>query len=215
MTDQSNSLNLIKNVFIEGDKIGFNSKMAIEKFKTCVKKMDETKSELNLEELQKKYIKPEFKLEIIKYDPCIKDIIIKISINNKYEENRKVLKEKIKLLKKDRTNSDYHKAKQNENVSDEILKEYNNLKKMTKMPVPDPSEILSNPEQYKPILSMVLNNKMINKMGVNHPYIKYFKLIAQKLNIQPELDSEPEPDIKNTVVSANELSQNEDTDEED
>jgi len=212
MTEQSNFVYLTKCVFIEGDKTGFNSKIAIEKFKSCVKKMDETESKLNLEELQKKYVKPEFKLEIIKYDSNNKDIIIKILINNKYEENRKVLKEKIKLLKKNRTNSDYHKAKLDENVSDEILKEYNKLKKMTKMPVPEPSEILSNPEQYKPLLSMVLNNQMINQMGANHPYIKYFKLIAEKLNIQPE----PIPTITTNNISANKLSQNDDdTDEED
>lgn len=215
MTELSNTIYLTKYVFIEGDKSGFNSKMAIEKFKTCIKKMDETKSELNLIELQKKYIKPEFKLEIIKYDPNNKDIIVKISINNKYEENRKVLKEKIKSLKKNRTNSDYYKAKQDENVSDEILKEYNNLRKITKMPVPEPSEILSNPEQYKPILSMVLNNQMVNQMGANHPYIKYFKLIAEKLNIQPE----PTPTIATnnlSNISVNKLSQNDDdTDEED
>lgn len=207
MTEQSNSVYLTKYVFIEGDKAGFNSKIAIDKFKTCVRKMDESKSQLNLEELQKKYIKPDYKLEIIKYDPNNKDIIMKILVNNKYEQNRKVLKEKIKLLKKERTNSDYYKAKQDNNVSDEILKEYNNLRKMTKMPVPEPSEILSNPDQYKPILSMVLNNQMVNQMGTNHPYIKYFKLIAEKLNIQPE-PTQP--------VAANKLSQDDDdTDEED
>jgi hypothetical protein len=200
--------NCKKNVCIEGDKTCFNSKIAVEKFKTCVRNMDSTDSKLNLEELQKKYIKPEFKLEIIKYDPNDENIIFKISINDKHEENKKILKDKIKSLKKNRTNSDYYKAKQDENVTDEILKEYNNLKKITKMPVPEPSEILSNPEQFKPLLNMVLNNKMVNQMGTNHPYIKYFKLIADKLNIQSEPDS---PNI-----TANKISKNDDdTDEED
>jgi hypothetical protein len=201
------SNNCKKNVCIEGDKSFFNSKIAIEKFKTCVKNMDLTESKLNLDELQKKYIKPGFKLNIIKYDPNDENIIFELSIDNKHEDNRKMLKEKIKSLKKNRTNSDYHKAKQDDNVTDEILKEYNNLKKITKMPVPEPSEILSNPEQFKPLLNMVLNNKMVGQMGTNHPYIKYFRLIADKLNIQQE--STP-------VISANKLSQDDDdTDEED
>ena len=49
--------------------------------------MDESKSVLNLDELQKKYIKPDYKLEIIKHNPNDKDIIIKILVNNKYETN--------------------------------------------------------------------------------------------------------------------------------
>jgi len=56
---------------------------------------------------------------------------------------------------------------------------------------------------------------MVNQMGTNHPYIKYFKLIAEKLNIQPE----PTPTISTnnlSNISVNKLSQNDDdTDEED
>ena len=128
-------------------------------------------------------------------------------------DNKKSLKEKIRLMKKNRTNSDFHKAKLDDNVSDEILKEYNNLRKVSKMPVPEPSEILSNPEQYKPLLNMVLNNQMINQIGVNHPYIKYFKLISDKLNIQ---STDPKPELIDTNTIPNKIStSDDDTDEED
>ena len=125
-------------------------------------------------------------------------------------------------MKKHRTNIDLHKAKVDDNVSDDILKEYTRLKKISKVPVPEPSEILSNPEQYKPILSMVLNNKMINQIGHNHPYIRYFKLIAEKLNIQP-INLDPPPKIEPLddaedeipILVGNKLSSNDDdTDDE-
>ena len=210
-----------KNVCIEGDKNGFNSKIAIEKFKKSVKNMDEKDNNINLDELKKKYIKSNYKLDINK---CDTNIIIQISeiqqINK--DEARKNLKEKIKAMKKHRTNLDLHKAKTNDNVSDEILKEYIRLKKISKIPVPEPSEILSNPEQYKPILSMVLNNKLVNQIGNNHPYIRYFKLIAEKLNIQPSnldiqpsnLDIEDDTDMIPKLIG-NKLSNNDDdTDDE-
>jgi hypothetical protein len=212
-----------KNVYIDGDKIGFNSKIAIEKFKNNVKNMDEKNNNLNLEELQKKYIKTSHKLEIIKYDPKDKEIIIKImetSIVNQ-KENRKALKEKLRGMTKHRTNIDIHKAKTDENISDEILKEYTKLKKISKIPVPEPSEILSNPEQYKPILNMVLNNKMVNQIGNNHPYIRYFKLIAEKLNLESEDEyvrvpiSEHETEEKIPTLIGNKISNNDDdTDDE-
>ena len=207
-----------KNIYIDGDKNGFNSKMAIEKFKNCIKNMDEKDNNINLEEL-KKYIKPKYNLEIIKYNTQDAEIIIKISeiplINN--ETKRKLLKEKINAMKNHRTNIDIHKAKTSDNVSDEILKEYIKLKKISKVPVPEPSEILSNPEQYKPILSMVLNNGMINQIGNNHPYIRYFKLIAEKLNIKPS-NLEPMNDNEDVIpkLIPNKLSNNDDdTDDED
>jgi hypothetical protein len=201
-----------KNVYIEGNKEGFNSKIAIDKFKITVKKMDEKDGKIIIEDLGK-YIKPEFKLELINYDLSDNKIIFKIVEKTKIikEDNKKMLKEKIKNMKKNRTNSDYHKAKNNENVTDEILKEYNNLKKISKMPVPEPSEILSNPDQYKPLLNMVLNNQMINQIGTKHPYIKYFKLISDKLN----MSSNTIPDVESQITT-NKISNNDDdTDEED
>ena len=209
---------LSKNVCIEGNKEGFNSKMAIDKFKMTVKKMDEESGKLSLEELQKKYIKSEFKLELVKHESNEKDIIFKILLNEKPVEkvdSKQILKEKLVSMKKNRTNSDFHKAKQDENVSDEILREYNNLRKISKMQVPDPSEILSNPEQYKPLLNMVLNNQMVNQMGANHPYIRYFRLISDKLNLQTG-NSELETELLKPTVTPSKISMtDDDTDEED
>ena len=51
--------NVNKNVHIEGDKNGFNSKMAVDKFRLSVKNMDRNDSKINLDELQNKFIKKE------------------------------------------------------------------------------------------------------------------------------------------------------------
>jgi len=217
--------NVNKNVHIEGDKNGFNSKMAVDKFRSSVKNMDRTDSKINLDELQNKFIKSNYKLELVNYDPSNEKIIFKvlevptnIPIST---DKRKLLKDRLKLMSKDRKKMDYYKAKSDDNVTDEIVKEYMKLKKISKIPVPEPNEILSNPEQYKPILSMVLNNKMINQMGGNHPYIRYFKLIAEKLNIQPQIVESPqtetlnEPEDTIPTLVGNKISNDEDTDDED
>jgi hypothetical protein len=210
-----------KNVFIEGNKDGFNSKMAVEKFKISVKKMDMESSKLNLEELQKKYIKAEYKLELVKYESTESNIIIKLSLIEKpidKDSNRKLLKQKLKTMKKDRNKFDYYKVNDDDEVSNDIFKEYINLKKTCKMPIPEPNEILSNPDQYKPLLNMILNNQMINQMGANHPYIRYFKLIAEKLNVQNEnIEDTLEhiSEVKPNIVQNKPSTTDDDTDEED
>lgn len=209
---------ILKHVHIEGDKNGFNSKMALSKFKTSIKKMDYDNKNINLEELKNKYIKSNFILEIMKYDTNDKDIIIKIlelELEKKILEtncnNKNAIKNKLNAMKKNRN-------KANENISDDIFKEYTKLKKISNMPLPEPNEILSNPEQYKPLISMILNNKMINQMGINHPYIKYFKLIANKLNIQSTTTTLNDSVCKEKIsqIISNKISNNDDdTDEED
>jgi hypothetical protein len=53
---------------------------------------------------------------------------------------------------------------------------------------------------------------MINQMGANHPYIRYFKLISEKLNLQIN-DNVPEiiPNVTPNKIST----VDDDTDEED
>ena len=166
-------------VVIDGDKSCFVSKAAVDKFKQHIKNT----AEFNLEELNNKYIKPEFKLELTYNDNSeykFKIITKPIEKSDK-DKKRELLRTKINLMSKSRTNNDYHKAKSAGNVDNEILVEYYKLKKMSQMPIPEPSEILANPEQYKPIVSMVLGNSMMKQLGKSHPYVRYFTLLAEKL----------------------------------
>jgi len=177
-----------KNIFIEGDRTGFNSKIAVDKFKKTLKDIIANGEIIKLEELQKKYVKSTYKLEMNNDD---KDIVIKILEQNKKqnieqnkEQKRRLLKDRLKEMSNNRTNITYHRAKNDENISDEILKEYLKLKKISQLPVPEPSEIFKNPDEFKPLFNMILSPLMTAKMGTSHPYIRYFKLIAEKLNLQ-------------------------------
>jgi hypothetical protein len=221
------SLNLQKSIFIEGDKTAFNSKIAVDKFKKTLKDIIANGGIINLEELQKKYVKSTYKLEMNNDD---KNIIIKIlepmkeqTKEQTKEQIKRNLKERLKEMSNNRTNITYHKAKNDENISDEILKEYLKLKKISQMPVPEPSEIFKNPEEFKPLFNMILNPLMTSKMGTLHPYIKYFKLIADKLNFTPSniIPEQELPQIQKEQKTSEQIKSNkisnkdDDTDDED
>lgn len=61
------------------------------------------------------------------------------------------------------------------------------LKKISKMPIPEPNEIFARPEEYKPVISMVLQNNMMKQLPLAHPYVRYFKLIAEKIGLDMPL----------------------------
>ena len=176
---------MIFNVHISGDKSGFNSKSSVDKFKTSIKSVLEKNEELNVEDLTKRYINTNFTLSVERKDNNIYANVMK-RVEQSTKENRELLKAKINLMKKSRTNSDYYKAKSG-NVPEDIMEEYTKLKKLSKMPVPEPSEILENPEQYKPMLALVLGNTMMKQLSQSHPYVRYFKLLADKLGVTEPL----------------------------
>ena len=224
------------NVIVEGDKTGFNSKNAVDKFKQAVK----SSNNFDLVELTKKYVKSGFLLEQVeKTDNSFRFMIGKENSEvekqepqlSEKDQKRKMLKAKINLMRQDRTNSVYHKAKANDNVPAEILNEYMKLKQISKMPIPEPNEIFAHPEEYKPIISMVLQNSMMQQLGSNHPYVRYFKLIAEKLGVETVLPiptqnflsedkiKEMKDFVKNqeqvVEIKGNEMSKDDETDSED
>jgi len=224
------------NVIVEGDKTGFNSKNAVDKFKQAVK----SSNNFDLVELTKKYVKSGFLLEQVeKTDNSYRFMIGKENTEvekqepqlSEKDQKRKMLKAKINLMRQDRTNSVYHKAKVNDNVPSEILNEYMKLKQISKMPIPEPNEIFAHPEEYKPIISMVLQNSMMQQLGSNHPYVRYFKLIAEKLGVetvlpiptQNFLSEDKIKEMKDLVknqeqvveIKGNEMSKDDETDSED
>lgn len=175
-----------RTLVIEGDKSGFNSKNALEKFKATLK----ANPDINTVELGK-YIKPEYVIEILdKNNDMIKvniDLKSRVDKVREEKERREKLKSRLKLMRNDRSNKDYHMARMSPNVPDDILREYHKLKKMSTVPIPEPSSVLSNPDEYKPILAMVLGNTMMKQLGRNHPYVRYFTLLAEKLGVTEPL----------------------------
>ena len=216
----------VLNIIIEGDKSGFNSKNAVDKFKQAVKSLEN----FDLVELTKNYVKSDFVLEQVeKTDNSIKFMIGKENSEAKKQEPQlsekeqksKMLKAKINLMRQDRTNSVYHRAKANDNVSSEILSEYMKLKQISKMPIPEPNEIFAHPEEYKPVIAMVLQNSMMKQLNSSHPYVRYFRLIAEKLGVDMPLPM-PTQDFltgnkmqeKIVEITGNEMSKDADTDDE-
>jgi hypothetical protein len=190
-------------VFIDGDKSAFISKTAVDKFKHAVK----TNREHNLSEIVTKYLKPEYNLQLVstndieyRYKIITRPIQKQHHEKTESEKRRELLKAKINLMKNARTNSDYYREKVDGNIDNEILVEYNKLKKITKMPIPSPSEILANPSEYKSIISTVLNNhKTIQQK--TYPYIKYFKLLAEKIDAIEFSSVTPEPNVEQILKS--------------
>jgi len=182
-----------KNIFIDGDKSGFNSKAAVDKFKALVK----SDNNITIDSLKEKYIKQDYTLELVeKTEAYIK---FKLSKNvlqetaptevpmDPLQDKKQLLRAKLKNMRDGRTNADMHKAKTNKDIPEDILAEYIKLKKVVNMPIPEPGEILAKPEQYKPMISMVLGNDMMKQVGSNHPYTKYFRLLADKLGVSEVL----------------------------
>lgn len=192
------------NVFIDGDKSNFVSKLSINKFKQKVKQPDFQLDDLN--NISSLYLKPkylfhfishennDYKFEIIKKPKDTPKPKPKETVEmDEKGKLRELMRSKINLMTKNRTNHDYHKAKLSGKVDEEILEEYAKLKKVSKIPVPDPYEVINDPEQYKPIISMVLNNDIMNTLGKSHSYIKYFTLLANKIGATAMLNPATAP----------------------
>ena len=224
MANNIDGTNII-NVFIDGDKTCFISKSSIKKFKQIVKTHDFNIN--NVDELSNKFMKPGFKLICYEHtnnleykfkidDIKIDDIKICNAVINSDKTQKDKLRDKIKELSKIRKNSNYYKPKSSDNTDNitpdvaEIYKEYNKLVKLSKVsiPIPEPKEILENPDQYKSILSMVLSNGSMNKLGKNNPYFRYFTLLANKIGAQKiKINEEDREIIHKDVVEMLDLKQ--------
>lgn len=179
MVEQQNKIN----VFIDGDKSNFISKLSINKFKQKVKQSDFQLGDLD--NISLLYLKPEYLFNLISHEnDNYKFKIIKKPIEQDEKSKlRSLMRTKIHQLTNNRTNHTYHKAKLSGKVDDEILEEYTKLKKVSKLPVPEPFDVINNPEKYKPIISMILNNEIMATLGKTHSYVKYFNLLANKIGL--------------------------------
>jgi hypothetical protein len=142
----------------------------------------------------------------------------KIDNKSDYEIKKTLLRDKIKNMYKTRTNINYHKAKNNKNIPENILNEYKKLVKISKIPVLEPNEVLENVDKYKPLISMMISNEITNKISSSHPYMKYYKLLADKIGAEPILPIPTKDYLNNSAnlvnIQGNEINKNEETDSE-
>ena len=196
MVEQQNKIN----VFIDGDKSNFISKLSINKFKQNVKQVNFQLD--NLDNVSSLYLKPGYLFNLISHEnDNYKFKIIKKPIEQDEKSKlRNLMRTKIHQLTNNRTNNTYHKAKLSGKVDDEILEEYTKLKKVSKLPVPEPFDVINNPEKYKPIISMILNNEIMATLGKTHSYVKYFNLLANKIGLIS--DNVPNNTMYNDIMQA-------------
>ena len=190
-------------VIVDGPHEGFKSNSAFDKFKKYVKTKDtETKNLL-------KFIKEDYELLLLsKTDETIQFIISKKKVEV-HPTLKKIdaLKAKIKLMKENRTNSVMKNLSLNKDkVPQEIIDVYTLLKKQTHMPIPEPLEILTHPEEHKELVKMALQNPYMHKLPESHPYVQYFRLLAKHMNIDipkvniQELKSVPKNEEKLSII---------------
>lgn len=173
-----------KVILIEGNRDAFISKASVDKFKS-----DARSDNFDIKNA-KQYFKSTYKIvenynntneakfTIIPDEKKMGKKVVQVKqINERHDELLEKLHNKRQsthVVKKLHTRN-------GDKLMDDINDEYNNLVKMTKMPVPSPDDILKNPEQYKNVINMVLKNSLSGKLGKKHPFIKYFTLLSEKM----------------------------------
>jgi hypothetical protein len=187
---KTESMNMFS-VFIEGNKDDFKSKSAVVKFKEALK----LNPNPNISSFSSLYLKDDTVFELVEKT----DKFIKVKLTKKQKnksDTQSILKNKLKAMHNERTNTDYHKAKNAGNVPSDILTEYLKLKKIMKIPLLEPSTVLSKKEEHKPIISMMLSNPMLKSLGTTHPYVKYIKMLAKEVGLNTELNTELHNDLQ-------------------
>lgn len=176
------------NVFIDGDKSGFKSKSAIDKFKTNAKNGKELSHFL---QDGYEFVEKERTSDTLKY--TIQKVLEKPSEKpsdkpEKVFNKKELFNAKLKLLADKRTNINVRNLSLNKDVvPTEVRDAYVKLVKHSTTTIPEPIEILKNPEQYKPIILHVLKNNT----NQHKYYLDYFRLLAKHLGITPNAANVP------------------------
>ena len=194
----SNNLNVhIDNL----NKDKFKSKSAIKKLKQKIKKNNYKFDDLN------NFLKEGYKCSLKKNG---NDIYVEINTNiksnlsntNENLEKRKKLKEKLKEMKGIRTGKTVRYANNlKKNIPKNILKSFLDLNKTFDIPVPDPSELINNPDKYLDMIKVYSSDKKLSPdETMNTKLRNYFKCIANHLKINPYEDSQLNMDKINEMA---------------
>ena len=183
-------------VIIEGDKSNFITKGAIDRFKKDLRS-DNTE---NL--MMNDYFKDNWTYElIIKTETeCRVKLINKSDYMKVVKDNnvdkRKQLKQKLSEIKKNRVSKGHLKMGFKDSVPKEILDAYIATKSSgIKVPIPDPSEILAKPEEYKQQIQMAIQS--FGSLGQNNnPYVNYFRVLAKHFNLPTTFQPPTQPENK-------------------
>lgn len=196
-------------VHIEGDKSYFSSKMAVDRFKRDLKNNDSEKLVKN------DYFIPNHSYEILSQtDTEIKVKLVALdsatsnnvtSVSNSVN-SKDALKQKLQSMKNSRTSQSNIKSTMKDKVPSEILDAYFELMKVDKLRAsthPKPDEVISNPEQYRPVIQKTVAS--FAALKINNPVTNYYRLLAKHLGIN---NTPTQPQQQNTQNKPNENAPN-------
>jgi hypothetical protein len=188
-----------KSVVIQEGREAFVNKSAIDRFKNDIR-------ENNQEKIAKgKYFQYGWNHEVVSEND--KEIIIRIrkvdmKSDKKDSENRQMLKLRLKQMQENRKNPHQIKTVMKDKVPDDVLSAYMEIKRNRniKMPVPNPLEVLSKKEEFRPVIHTTVQSFGLFR-GTNNPIVNYFRLLAKHLDLptyfvppqQPQQDSQSNP----------------------
>lgn len=173
-----------KSIVIEGDKSIFVSKAAIDRLKKDLREESSEKLLVNA------YFKEGWTYSIITNT----DIEMKIKLVNKIQEptkshilecdkKRKLLKEKIKMMRMNKLSPSQMKHSLKNKVPADILDVYLQIKKSNiKNQIPAPDVVLSKPDEFKNIIYTMIQSFSMYK-GKNNLIVNYYRLLAKHLDI--------------------------------
>jgi hypothetical protein len=169
------------NVYIEGDRSSFLSKRSIDKLKLYLKNNLDSITNESLKKISNQYLKDMYFLDLINKN----DTEIKLKIyNSQSNKNKKYLELKLNELRQKRMSQqqlDYIKEKtlkrdkNNEQIK-KVFEEYENVKKLTKNPILNPTDVYKNKDQYRSIIK-----ELVESFGEYNPFGKYYKILLQSI----------------------------------
>ena len=178
-----NSINR-KSIIIEGDKSQFSTKAAIDRLKRDLREDNKKKLSIN------DYFKEGWTYNIVSNT----DTEMKIQLVNQVkepsivvenDEKRKILKEKLKMMRTNKIPLSQMKQNLKNKVPSDVLDVYLQLKKThIKIQIPPPDVVLSKPDEYKNVVYTMIQSFGMFK-GKNNLIVNYYRLLAKHLDISP------------------------------
>ena len=190
-----------KSIIIEGDKNLFSTKAAVDRLKRDLR--EDNKKKLGVND----YFKQGFSYNIISNSDTemkIQLVNIEKSIIIDNESKKKMLREKLKTMKQNKLSFSQITQNLKNKVPSDVLEAYIQLKKVhLKIPIHQPDDVLSKPDEFKTVIYSMIQSFGMFK-GKNNLIVNYYRLLAKHLGL-PTSFVPPNPQIEQSNNPSNEF----------
>ena len=196
-----------KSIIIEGDKTLFSTKAAVDRLKRDLR--EDNKKKLYVNDYFKEGVSyniisdsdTEMKIQLVNIEK--NPIIDKEQIIDK-ESKKKILKEKLKMMRQNKLSFSQITQNLKNKVPSDVLDAYIQLKKVhLKIQIPQPDVVLSKPDEFKTIIYSMIQSFGMFK-GKNNLIVNYYRLLAKHLGL-PTAFVPPNPQIEQSNNPSNEF----------